>query len=155
MTVSLLFEIGAEEIPAGYLAAAKTSILNQAPSLLEECGFQFDQLNVETTPRRIVIGAENFRAISVREEEKLGPLKEQAYRDGKASPALSGFLKNVGREESDVFFKETPRGERVCVKIKREKKPLRYFFETLPQKIEFPKLMRCEPSRYRFTRPIP
>ena len=151
---SLLFEIGVEEIPSGYFQSAEASILNKTPTLLTECGFQFDNLKVYTTPRRFVIHAENFYPSVVQEEEKPGPLKDQAYQNGKAKQALIGFLKGVNRSESDVFFKETPRGSRVCVKIKKERKPLRYFFETLPTQIEFPKMMRWENSRYSFTRPI-
>jgi len=151
---SLLFEIGVEEIPSGYFQAAEASILIKAPALLSECGFQFENLKVYTTPRRFVVHAENFRPLAIQEEEKLGPLKEQAYQNGQATPALIGFLKGVNRSESDIFFKESPRGPRVCVKIKRERKPLRYFFETLPTQIEFPKMMRWETSRYSFTRPI-
>ncbi|MBI4394652.1 MAG: glycine--tRNA ligase subunit beta, partial [Candidatus Omnitrophica bacterium] len=64
---SLLFEIGVEEIPAGYFDQAKTSILTQAPLLLEECGFQFDGLKVFTTPRRFVVSADHFRPLSIQE----------------------------------------------------------------------------------------
>lgn len=151
---SLLFEIGVEEIPSGYFQTAERSILTKAPILLTECGWQFDEFSVFTTPRRIVIYAENFRQIEIQEEEKLGPQKEQAYQDGKPTPALLGFLKSVGQLESDVTYKSTPKGERVCVRIKKECKPLRHFFETLPQQIEFPKLMRWDKTRYLFTRPI-
>lgn len=151
---SLLFEIGVEEIPSGYFAASETSILAKAPVLLAECGWQFDRLSVYATPRRFVVHAENFRPLIAGEEEKLGPLKEQAYQEGKATAALLGFLKSVDRSESDVSMKETPRGVRVCVKVKKERKPLRYFFETLPGQIEFPKLMRWEASGYSFIRPI-
>ena len=151
---SLLFEIGVEEIPAGYFQTAEASILTKVPGLLAECGWQFDQLKVYTTPRRFVIYAENFRSVTTQEEEKLGPLKEQAYQNGQPTPALVGFLKGVNRTEADVFFKESPRGERVCVRIKKERKPLRYFFETLPRLIEFPKMMRWEATRFGFTRPI-
>ena len=151
---SLLFEIGVEEIPSSYLVPAEASIRSKAPGLLSECGWQFDQLNVYSTPRRFVIHATNFRPLIFQEEEKLGPLKDQAYQDGRPTPALLGFLKSVNRKESDVFFKDSQRGSRVCVKVKKEKKPLRHFFEALPTCIEFPKLMRWERSRYSFARPI-
>ena len=153
-SISLLFEIGVEEIPSGYFQAAEHSILTKAPILLSECGWRFDKLKVFTTPRRIVIYAENFTRIEIQEEEKLGPQKDQAYQNGKPTPALIGFLKSVNRQESEVTFKATPKGERICVKIKRERKPLSYFLETLPQQIEFPKLMRWDKTRYLFTRPI-
>lgn len=152
--VSLLYEIGVEEIPSGYFQAAENSILAKAPALLLECGWACEQLNVFTTPRRIVIYGDDFRKLEVQEEEKLGPQKEQSYQNGKPTPALLGFLKSVQRQESDITYKPTPKGERVCVRIKKEHKPLRHFFETLPQQIEFPKLMRWDKTAYLFTRPI-
>ena len=153
-TSSLLFEIGVEEIPSGYFAGAEASIRTKAPELLADCGWQFDKLEIHTTPRRIVLYAENFRFLETKEEEKLGPLKDQAYQNNQPTQALIGFLKSTGRKESDVFFKDSPRGARVCVKVKKKYQPLRYFFETLPLKIEFPKLMRWEKGRFTFTRPI-
>ncbi len=153
-TQDLLFEIGVEEIPSGYFAQAKASILAKAPKLLEECGFQYDSFDVYTTPRRIVLYAKNFKSRGAQEEERLGPSKEQAYQDGKPTSALLGFLRSANGRESQIYFKETPRGERVCLKVKRERKSLRDFFETLPKQIEFPKLMRWARTRYTFTRPI-
>ena len=152
--ISVLFEIGVEEIPSGYFAQAEASISAKAPALLAECGYQFDNLKVYSTPRRLVIYAANFRSFTLQEDEKLGPLKEQCYVGGQPTPALLGFLKGVNKKESDIYFKEGPRGPRVCVKVKKEQKPLRDFFETLPTQIEFPKLMRWESGRYAFTRPI-
>ncbi len=153
-SASLLYEIGVEEIPSGYFQGAEHSVLTKTPALLSECGWQYDRLEVFTTPRRIVVSAENFRPLEIQEEEKLGPQKEQAYQNGQPTPALLGFLKSVNRKESDVTYKQTPKGERVSVRIKKERKPLKYFFETLPQQIEFPKLMRWDKTRYLFTRPI-
>lgn len=152
--LSLLFEIGVEEIPSGYFDDAKASILSEARGLLKECGWQFDQLVVETTPRRVVLYATGFRKLPVEEEEKLGPLKEQAYQNGQPTAALKGFLNNVKRTEADVEWKKTPRGDRVCVRVVKEHKPLRYFFETLPKLTRFPKTMRWESTQYPFTRPV-
>ena len=99
---SLLFEIGVEEIPSGYFAGAEASIRTKAPELLAECGWQFDRLEIYTTPRRLVLYAENFRFSEAREEEKLGPLKDQAYQNNQPTQALIGFLKSTGCKESDV-----------------------------------------------------
>ena len=93
--LALLFEIGVEEIPSGYFDDAVRSIHAEAAGLLKECGWAFDALTVDTTPRRFVIHASGFHRLSVEEEEKLGPLKEQAYENGQATAALKGFLKNV------------------------------------------------------------
>lgn len=150
----LLFEIGVEEIPASYLTAAMESVRRQAPVLLEECGYQSEGIEVYGTPRRLVLYAPHFSRKMKALEERLGPLKDQCYQNGAATPALAGFLKSVGKKEADIVWKETPKGPRVSVLLEKKVKPLRYFFETLPLKIEFRKLMRWEAGRYRFTRPI-
>ena len=154
-STSFLFEIGVEEIPAGYFKGAANSILQKAPALLAECGCEAQNLQIFSTPRRIVVYAEEFLKLTANEEEKFGPLKNQAYDgNGKPTAALLGFLKSVNAPESAVYSKGSPKGERVCVKIKKGKKPLSYFFESLPGQIEFPKLMRWDKTRCTFTRPI-
>lgn len=149
----LLFEIGVEEIPSGYFEGAKASMDRHIPALLSECGFE-NTHQVFMTPRRIVISAKLASDSSSGLETRLGPSREQSYQNGSPSPALLGFLKSVGKKESDVVWAQTPKGERASVKLKREVKPLEYFLETLPLKIQFPKLMRWEKTNQKFVRPI-
>lgn len=150
----LLFEVGVEEIPSDYLDGALSCIRRIAPALLAECGYQVGRLDVYATPRRLVIVGQNFSKKEAEMEERLGPSKDQCYQDGVPTPALNGFLKNAGKKESDVHWKETLKGVRVAVFLKKETKPLRFFFETLPRQIEFPKLMRWDASGQVFTRPL-
>ncbi len=151
---SILFEIGAEEIPSGYFGPASASVLSQAAPLLAECGYLCEGTAVYTTPRRLVIEMRGLTSIAGSEEEKTGPSKAIAFQDGRPTVALEGFLKSTGKSIQDVYFKQTARGECVCVKIHKKFRPLRDFFETLPALIEFPKVMRWDETRYSFTRPI-
>ena len=146
-TEDLLFEIGTEEIPSGYLAGALECIRSRAPELLTECGYQYARLIVNGTPRRLVLCAEGFQRKARESAERFGPYKEQCYQNGSATPALLGFLKGAGAQEPDLKWKETPKGPRAYVLVQKEVKPLRYFFEELPRRIEFPKLMRWSPGR--------
>ncbi len=151
---NLLFEIGTEEIPSDYIQTALLSIRDKAPALLEECGYKFDAVEAYSTPRRFVVYVKNIAKKPSETEERVGIAKEMAYQDAKPTLALSGFLKSVGKKESDLHWKETPKGLRAAVFVKKEVKPLKHFFETLPRQIEFPKLMRWSKSGYIFTRPI-
>jgi len=151
---SLLFEIGVEEIPSSYMEGAKASIRVEVPVLLAECGWECKEVNILTTPRRIVIHASPLHRLPAATEEKLGPSKEQAYQNGQPTEALRGFLRSVKLSERDVVVQETSRGPRVAVKIQKHYKPLSSFFETLPRAIKFPKLMRWDETKYTFTRPI-
>ncbi len=153
-TENLLFEIGVEEIPSDYLLPACASIERRAPQLLGACGYAYDELEVYSTPRRFVIFVGNLTKQADAVEERLGPGKIQSYQDGRPAPALIGFLKSTGKKETDIIWKETPKGERAAVLLQKEVKPIRHFFETLPAEIEFPKLMHWERTRYKFTRPI-
>jgi len=150
----LLFEIGTEEIPSDYVVSACDNIREKAPALLEECGYKFDSVEAYSTPRRFVIFVSNIVKKPSETEERVGISKELAYQDGKPSLQFSGFLKSVGKSESDVHWKETPKGLRAAVFVKKEVKPLRHFFETLPRQIEFPKLMRWSSTGFTFTRPV-
>ena len=152
--MNLLFEIGVEEIPSEYFELAVDSIRRKAPILLDECGYHFDEIQIYTTPRRLVIFARNFIRKSEVIEERLGPSKEQSYQNNVPSQALLGFLKSLGKTESDLKWKETSKGMRACVSVRKEVKPIKHFFETLPLQIEFPKLMRWDATNYKFTRPI-
>jgi glycyl-tRNA synthetase beta chain len=151
---SVLYEIGSEEIPAGYFARAKSSALKKIPELLSDCGLKSDDVQIFTTPRRIVIYLDEVVLLKAQQLEKLGPPKEQSFENGKPTKALLGFLKTAGKTEKDILFKDSPRGPRVCVLISKERKPIRTFFELLPTAMEFPKLMRWEDTGYQFTRPI-
>ena len=150
---NLLYEIGVEEIPSEYIESARQSIKQQA-AILSMYGYGFDSFDVYVTPRRIVIFAINFFKQELAPEERFGPSKEQSYQNGSATSALIGFLKSSGKKESEVEWKETPKGTRALVHVRREVKPLRHFFETLPFQIEFPKLMRWEKTNQKFVRPI-
>ncbi len=150
---NLLFEIGVEEIPSDYIEGALESIQKKTPVLFEACGYQYEELVVRATPRRFVIFAKNFSKKPQMTEERLGPSKEQSYHNNVPTPALIGFLKSIGKKESDIEWKEMAKGVRAKVTIKKEAKPLRHFFETLPLEMEFPKLMRWE-SSFTFARPI-
>ena len=90
-SAALLYEIGTEEIPSAYFEGAISSILAKASRLLAECGSHFERLEVHTTPRRFVIHAVNFRRLQSASEEKIGPLKDFAYKEGHPTPVTNAM----------------------------------------------------------------
>ncbi len=151
---SLLYEVGFEEVPSDYFSGIHQAILKFAPELLAECGYRFDEIHFFTTPRRLVISLSGLVKEQASRIERLGPLKSQAYQDGKPTPALTGFLKSTGKREEEIVMKDTLKGQRLSVEVEKELKPLQFFFEQFPKTISFPKLMRWESEKYLFTRPI-
>jgi glycyl-tRNA synthetase beta chain len=94
-----------------------------------------------------------------REEEILGPPKSAAFApDGTPTKAGLGFAKAKGVLVEDLGFKETPKGEYVCIRRRVEgKETVVLLAEFLPKfivSIPFKKSMRWGESTLRFARPI-
>lgn len=160
----LLFEIGTEEIPAGYLPPALEQLQRMAADALTEHRIGFDTLEAFGTPRRITLSVKGIATLQETEEtEVVGPPKRIAYdENGEPTKAAIGFAKTQGVELADLRIVETPRGEYVAASKQEEGLPTREVLKTLlPEWIErlrFPKTMRWfseeESNRKRFARPI-
>jgi glycyl-tRNA synthetase beta chain len=96
----LLLEIGAEEIPAGYiepaLAALKAGLIRE----LGARGFELpaESVQVTGTPRRLVLWARDLPAESPARSERLqGPPADRAFgSDGAPTKAAEGFARKCG-----------------------------------------------------------
>lgn len=141
-----------------YLEDAARALEARAREVLEtECRYACGRLEVLWTPRRLVLIASGMRPLAPLVEERVGPPKEAAYQDGRATAALEGFLRNVGASGKDVGIKSTPKGDRVVVRLRRRAKPLARAFEPLVRSLTFPKLMRWSGragGEMLFARPI-
>ncbi len=172
-TTELLFEIGTEEIPAGYLPPALEQLQRMASDALTAHRIRFDALKTFGTPRRITLSVKGIATFQESEEtEVVGPPKRIAYdENGEPTKAAIGFAKTQGVELADLRIVETPRGEYVAASKQEEGLPTREVLKTLlPEWIErlrFPKTMRWQSpigenaraqlgttSRARFARPI-
>ena len=172
-TTELLFEIGTEEIPAGYLPPALEQLQRMAADALTAHRIGFDALKTFGTPRRITLSVKGIATFQESEEtEVVGPPKRIAYdENGEPTKAAIGFAKTQGVELADLRIVETPRGEYVAASKQEEGLPTREVLKTLlPEWIErlrFPKTMRWQSpigenararlgttSRARFARPI-
>ena len=172
-TTELLFEIGTEEIPAGYLPPALEQLQRMAADALTAHRIGFDALKTFGTPRRITLSVKRIATFQESEEtEVVGPPKRIAYdENGEPTKAAIGFAKTQGVELADLRIVETPRGEYVAASKQEDGLPTREVLKTLlPEWIErlrFPKTMRWQSpigenararlgttSRARFARPI-
>ena len=164
-TTELLFEIGTEEIPAGYLPPALEQLQRMAADALTEHRIGFEALKTFGTPRRITLSVKGIATLQESEEtEVVGPPKRIAYdENGEPTKAAIGFAKTQGVALADLRTVETPRGEYVAASKQEEGLPTREVLKTLlPEWIErlrFPKTMRWQSpvgdtSRTRFARPI-
>jgi glycyl-tRNA synthetase beta chain len=160
--VELLFEIGAEEIPAGMLPRA----VGELKTILEK-HLIAENLNEGTTtetfggPRRLVAVV---RGIIAKQAdlvmEVTGPPKAVAYDSvGAPTRAAVSFAEKQGVGLHELFLVTTPKGESIAAKVtKRGRTAHELLLEILPRVIHdlsWPKTMTWTgKSGARFIRPI-
>jgi glycyl-tRNA synthetase beta chain len=156
----LLFEIGVEELPAGYVPPALDQLERGARAMLDDLRLSCGEVRVLGTPRRLVLHVSGLAARQTDvSEEVMGPAVRVAY-DAAGAPtrALLGFCAGKGVEPSAVRRVETPKGEYVAVTVHHTGKPalevLPGPLATLAQRLAFPKTMRWLADETRFARPV-
>ncbi len=155
----LLYEIGTEEVPAGYLLPALQQLAEEVRSRLRALHLEPAGLRTAGTPRRMTLFAEGLpERQPARTVRTVGPPAHVAYSDGEPTPAARGFARSQGVGLEELRVEETEKGPYVVV-VREE--PGRAAAELLPDllreataAVTFPKSMRWEPSGFSFARPI-
>ncbi|PID66807.1 MAG: glycine--tRNA ligase subunit beta, partial [Fusobacteriales bacterium] len=155
----LLFEIGMEEIPARFLEQALADLKKNCEKKLKEKRVKFENIKTYGTPRRLILGVENF---SEKQEElnelSVGPSKEIAYKDGVLSKAGQGFIKSQGAEEKDIEIVKSDKGEYIAIRKQssgeKTEALLPEILKELTLELSFPKSMKWADKSLRFARPI-
>jgi glycyl-tRNA synthetase beta chain len=156
----LLLEIGAEEIPAGFVSQALIDLENIAQKELGTSRIDFNGIKTLGTPRRLALVIASV-ADRQRDEEtkKIGPSKQAAF-DAKGNPtkAAIGFAKGQSVPVESLILIQTEKGEYVCAVKKEQGRPTIELLSTLLPKwilsIPFQKSMRWADVPIRFARPI-
>ncbi|NLX52099.1 MAG: glycine--tRNA ligase subunit beta [Deltaproteobacteria bacterium] len=160
MRNELLFEIGTEEIPAGFLSRAVVDMEDIIRKSLTEKRIAFDGVRCLATPRRLVLAIAD---VAPRQEdqtiEKLGPARKAAFdENGRPTKAAIGFARGQGLDVSRLETITTEKGEYVGARKTVTGRPtaellpdiLRSFLLAIP----FRKSMRWGAHELRFARPI-
>jgi glycyl-tRNA synthetase beta chain len=156
----LLFEIGTEEIPAGFLEPALTQLEARFARKASELKIGHGTISVMGTPRRLTLlvrdVVEKQKDIS---EELLGPSKKAAFdADGKMTKAAEGFARSKGADIKELKVVETPKGEYLMLmrEVKGEDtiRLLPDALQSLIIELSFPKSMRWGSNQQTFARPI-
>jgi glycyl-tRNA synthetase beta chain len=160
MSRDLLFEIGVEELPAGYVPPALEQLERGVREGLSALRLNAGALVTYGTPRRLTV---LVRGVDERQadfaEEAMGPAAKVAFdAEGKPTKALVGFCAGKGVDVATVRRVDTPKGEYVAVTVEHKGKVA---LEVLPAmlagvalKLQFPKTMRWDAGDYRFGRPV-
>jgi len=160
MNNELLFEIGTEEIPAGFLSKAITDMKEIIEKIMAEKRIACRGITCLATPRRLVV---HIADLSKKREdqtiEKIGPARKAAYdENGKPTKAALGFARGLGIDVAELEIIKTEKGEYIGARKTVAGSPtaqllpeiLSGFISALP----FRKSMRWGSYDLRFARPI-
>ena len=160
MMRELLFEIGVEEVPAGYIEPALEGMAARAAKKLDELGLAHGEIEIFGTPRRLVLA---LRGLEERQpdqrKEHIGPSKAAGLdAEGKPTRAAEGFARSHGLDASALQVVTTPKGEYLMavedIRGEETKKLLPGILESLVRETVFPKSMRWADTTLAFARPI-
>lgn len=156
MAKDVLFEIGAEEIPAGAMPGILAQLKTLAENKLAEHHLTYASLRTLGTPRRITLLVDGVADISEELSERhKGPSASIAFDgDGNPTKAAIGFARGKGLDVADLvvedgyIYAETKTAGVAAMTI---------FTEILPQLIHdlsFPKSMHWGNLDDKFIRPV-
>jgi glycyl-tRNA synthetase beta chain len=157
---NLLLEIGAEEIPAGYIRPALKALSSLLLHKLTETRIEHGSARVYGTPRRLTVMVENVarKQKSIKSEVIGPPVKVGFDENGQPTMAAQKFAEKVGVPVTKLTVKETPRGSYLAAeKMERGLATQTLLKEILPEvilSIPFPKKMRWADLDIEFARPI-
>jgi glycyl-tRNA synthetase beta chain len=160
MQHELLFEIGTEEVPAGYIMPALAQLEKILGERLTALALPYSTLRTAATPRRLAVSIGGLAERQPdRQEEILGPPKKAAFdQNGQPTRAAIGFAKKNGVGVEALQILATPKGEYLMVRVEQVGRPTSELLaELLPEVItslNFPKSMRWGAGRTSFARPI-
>lgn len=156
----ILFEIGTEEIPAGFIVPALDYMRDYVVKAFKEVNLPHGAPEVFGTPRRLALRIKDVPArLDDIEETKLGPARSAAFdAQGQPTKAGLGFAKGCGVDISAIGFKATEKGEYLCLTRTIPGRPTRDMLPGMLQelmgKIPFPKAMRWSNPGVSFARPV-
>ena len=156
MAKDLLFEIGAEEIPAGFMPNILGQLKQLAETKLNDAHLPFESIATYGTPRRLALIVKGLADASAEISERhKGPSASIAYdADGNATKAAIGFARGKGLDVADLVVEDGY----IYAETKTAGVPAKDIVtELLPQLItglNFPKSMHWGNLDAKFVRPV-
>ena len=156
MAKDLLFEIGAEEIPAGFMPNILGQLKQLAETKLNDAHLSFESIATYGTPRRLALIVKGLADTSAEISERhKGPSASIAYdADGNATKAAIGFARGKGLDVTDLVVEDGY----IYAETKTAGVPAKDIVtDMLPQLItglNFPKSMHWGNLDAKFVRPV-
>lgn len=156
----LLYEIGTEELPAGFVLPALKQLQENFQKKAAELKIQHGPIAVKGTPRRLamIISSVSEKQEDIR-EELLGPSAQAGLDgEGKYTKAAIGFARSKGAEVSELRQVDTAKGPYLMlvreVAGKQTAELLPSVLKELLLELSFPKSMKWGANQHAFARPI-
>lgn len=156
MAKDLLFEIGAEEIPAGFMPNILGQLKQLAETKLNDAHLPFESIATYGTPRRLALIVKGLVDASAEISERhKGPSASIAYdADGNPTKAAIGFARGKGLDVTDLVVENGY----IYAETKTAGVPAKDIVtDMLPQLItglNFPKSMHWGKLDAKFVRPV-
>ena len=156
MAKDLLFEIGAEEIPAGFMPNILGQLKQLAETKLNDAHLPFESIATYGTPRRLALIVKGLTDTSAEISERhKGPSASIAYdADGNATKAAIGFARGKGLDVANLVVEDGY----IYAETKTAGVPAKDIVtDMLPQLItglNFPKSMHWGNLDAKFVRPV-
>ena len=156
MAKDLLFEIGAEEIPAGFMPNILGQLKQLAETKLNDAHLPFESIATYGTPRRLALIVKGLADTSAEISERhKGPSASIAYdADGNPTKAAIGFARGKGLDVADLVVEDGY----IYAETKTAGVPAKDIVtDILPQLItglNFPKSMHWGNLDAKFVRPV-
>jgi glycyl-tRNA synthetase beta chain len=156
----LLFEIGTEEIPAGYIKPALSYFEQAAKKHFGKLDLGHGKVRTMGTPRRLTLVVEDLQGRQPNKVvEHKGPSKQAGIdSEGNPTKAAIGFAGSRGMAAEELKVVETPKGEYLVavedVKGRATGELLPDVLKDLIIQMPFPKSMRWGQGEITFARPI-
>lgn len=156
----LLFEIGTEELPAGFQKPALDQLKKNF--IMKAKALQLDHGEVKTlgTPRRMALLVEDLiGAQADSSQELMGPSAKAGFdSDGNATKAAIGFARSKGADVSDLKVVTTDKGDYLMLVLESKgvatSELLPDLLTDLMQGFSFAKSMHWGDNSLNFARPI-
>lgn len=158
---AVVFELTVENIPARFIIPAKEQLKKNVEEMLKNKNLSFGEINTYATYRRLIVFIWDVPSKTEKIVEKIYGPKASLLKDasGNFTPQAIGFARSVGVKPEDLTVeKNEKKGEVICaLKVRPAQSSLVILSEVFTEsikKLEFPKSMIWDETRFRFARPI-
>ncbi|MGI6220865.1 MAG: glycine--tRNA ligase subunit beta [Coriobacteriales bacterium] len=157
---NLIVEIGTEEIPADALILAEDYLEKKVIEELEAAHLEFGEVELRSTPRRIIISVTDVAAESAAQRQEFrGPSADRAFdEDGNPTKAALGFARGKGVEVDALEKREENGNVYVYAVVESASQPAKDIIEAmLPvaiSTIPWRKSQRWGSGDAHFSRPV-